>query len=136
MIQTYNETTYGSCTTDDSSDKDTFQYGGGGQNFGESLTIAVPLTIEGPNYYFSHASDGVQCQRGMAFEIHVAHGLGLPPSLNQPPPPQYIEPPGPDAAQSPPIIVGGAQPPGNGGLRIGVCLVGTLCALLSWFLFL
>ncbi|KAF3442276.1 hypothetical protein FNV43_RR16192 [Rhamnella rubrinervis] len=134
VIQTYNETTYQSCTMDDASNNDTFQYSGGSQNFSESLTVEVPLTIEGPNYYYSGASDGVQCQQGMAFEIHVGHGLGLPPSLNQPPPPPYIEPPGPDTAQSPPITVGGAQPPGNGDLRIGVSWVGSLCTLLSLLL--
>lgn len=131
MIQTYNETTYQSCIADDSSDNDTFQYGGGSQQFNESLTIAVPLTIEGTNYYFSDADDGVQCQQGMAFEIQVSHGLGLPPSLSQPPPPPFIEPPGPDTADSPPITVGGSQPSDGGCLRIGANLVGGLCALLA-----
>ncbi|KAL1091526.1 hypothetical protein V6Z11_D07G162300 [Gossypium hirsutum] len=89
VIQTYNETTYRNCTTDDASDTDTFQYNGGNTDFDQSLTIEVPLTIEGANYYFSDAGDGVQCQRGMAFKILVRHGNGLPPSLNQPPPPPY-----------------------------------------------
>ncbi|XP_060668719.1 early nodulin-like protein 18 [Ziziphus jujuba] len=132
VIQTYNETTYQSCIADDAAGNDTFQYGGGRENFGELLTIALPLTIEGTNYYFSDADDGVQCQRGMAFEIDVAHGLGLPPSLNQPPPPPYIEPPGPDTAESPPITVGGSQPSDGGCLRIGANLVWVLlCALLA-----
>ncbi|KAL9315106.1 hypothetical protein ACSQ67_016107 [Phaseolus vulgaris] len=108
VVQTYNKTTYLNCTADDT-DNGTFVYGGGSRSFGESLTIAVPLTIVGPNYFFSDASDGVQCQRGLAFEIEVQQGAGLPPSLNQPPPPPYQEPPGPDAAQSPPVTV--AQSP-------------------------
>ncbi|XWS45974.1 hypothetical protein CRYUN_Cryun14cG0025300 [Craigia yunnanensis] len=115
VIQTYNETTYRSCTMDDSSDTDTFQYDGGNTNFDQSLTIAVALTIEGTNYYFSDADDGVQCQRGMAFEILVSHGNGLPPSLNKPPPPPYIEPPGGDSAQSPPITITGGSPSLNNG---------------------
>ncbi|KAJ7951026.1 cucumber peeling cupredoxin-like [Quillaja saponaria] len=128
VIQTYNKTTYQSCNTDDSSDNDTFQYDGGSSKFGEALTISIPLTIEGPNYYFSDADDGVQCERGLAFHIDVKHGLGLPPSLNQPPPPPYIEPPSPDTAQSPPVsTVTTAEPPkGNGfttraNIRLGFC---------------
>jgi len=50
-----------------------------------------------------NASDGIQCQHGLAFDINVSRGLGLPPSPNQPPPPPYREPPGPDSAY-PPII--------------------------------
>ncbi|KAI4356846.1 hypothetical protein L6164_000833 [Bauhinia variegata] len=100
VIQTYNQTTLRSCSADDS-DNGTFQYNGGITNFGEALTIAFPLTIEGPNYYFSDAGDGIQCQHGLAFQINVTHGLGLPPSLNQPPPPPYIAPPSPDTAESP-----------------------------------
>ena len=130
VIQTYNETTYQSCNFDDASDNSTFQYGGGDENFGEALTVEVPLTIEGANYFFSSGDDGVQCQHGMAFEVKVAHGAGLPPSLNQPPPPPYIEPPGPDSAQSPPGTVIIAQPPGSGGFAIGANVRGGLCALL------
>ena len=111
VIQTDNKTTYLSCTMDES-DSGTIEYNGGSSNFSQPLTIAVPLTIEGPNYYFSDAEDGVQCQQGLSFEINVKHGLGLPPSLNQPPPPPYIEPPGPDTAQVPPdAVAGAAQPP-------------------------
>ncbi|XP_004492656.1 early nodulin-like protein 18 [Cicer arietinum] len=112
VILTYNKTSYLNCTTDDS-DNDTFIYSSESYPFNESLTFPVPLTIVGPNYFFSDANEGVQCQHGLAFEIEVQHGLGLPPSLNQPPPPPYIEPPGPDSAQSPPITV--AQPPNSGG---------------------
>ncbi|KAK8477833.1 hypothetical protein V6N11_061144 [Hibiscus sabdariffa] len=118
VIQTYNETTYQSCSTDDALDTDTFQYDGGSPQFDQSLTIAVPLTIEGVNYYFSDGDDGVQCQRGMAFEILVRHGNGLPPSLNQPPPPPYVEPPG-DPAQSPPVTINGGSPALNNKASAG-----------------
>lgn len=118
VIQTYNKTTYRSCTTDDASDTDTFQYGGGNNQFGQALTVPVPLTIEGSNYFFSDADDGVQCEQGMAFEITVRHGNGLPPSLNQPPPPPYVEPPSSDdGSQSPPITVASNQPSGSGGIK-------------------
>ncbi|KAJ1414846.1 Phytocyanin domain [Sesbania bispinosa] len=129
VILTYNKTTYLNCTADDS-DNGTFIYSSGSGGFNEALTIPVPLTVVGPNYFFSDASDGVQCQRGLAFEINVQRGLGLPPSLNQPPPPPYIEPPGPDTAQSPPITV--AQPPNSGAFasRSDVAVYGFAAALL------
>ncbi|XP_057805710.1 early nodulin-like protein 18 [Salvia miltiorrhiza] len=110
VIQTFNKTTYGSCITDDALDSDTFQYDGGSNEFGSAMTIGVALTIEGTQYYFSDADDGEQCQHGMAFEIKVGHGLGLPPSLNQPPPPAYVPPPGEDEGQSPPATVANTPP--------------------------
>lgn len=113
VIQTYNLTTYQACSVDDASDDDFFQYGGGSDQFGEALSVAVPLTHEGTNYFFSDADDGVQCQSGMRFQIDVQHGSGLPPSLNQPPPPPYATPPGPGAAESPPGTAVNA--PGNSG---------------------
>ncbi|KAM4094490.1 hypothetical protein ACJW30_06G200100 [Castanea mollissima] len=125
VIQTYNETVYRNCTMDEAEDGDTFQYDGGQNQFEKSLTVAVPLTIVGTNYYFSDADDGAQCQSGMAFEIQVNHGLGLPPYLNQPPPPPYIEPPGPDTAQSPPTTI--LNSPANSGFRGGASLTGVLC---------
>lgn len=117
VIQTYNETTYQNCTTDYSSDNDTFQYDGGVDQFSAASIVEVPLTILGTQYYFSDASDGEQCLNGMAFEIKVNRGLGLPPSLNQPPPPPYSPPQAPaDEGQSPPItFVTGS--PGNGGIK-------------------
>lgn len=117
MIQTYNETTYRSCTIDDAEDDDTFQFFGGTTEFGKELTVVVPLTIEGPNYYFSDADDGVQCQHGMAFEVAVSHGQGLPASLSQPPPPPYIEPPSADS-ESPPVTVTGEVPKSESGDRV------------------
>ncbi|OMP00545.1 Plastocyanin-like protein [Corchorus olitorius] len=134
VIQTYNETTYRSCTMDDALDTDTFQYNGGNTNFDESLTIAVPLTIQGTNYYYSNAEDGAQCQRGMAFEILVNHGTGLPPNLNQPPPPPYIEPPSADTAQSPPVTISGVSPSlNNGAVELGADAGVMLCSLLFTF---
>ncbi|KAG4937098.1 hypothetical protein AAZX31_18G204600 [Glycine max] len=134
VVQTYNKTTYLNCTADDS-DNGTFVYNGGSRGFGEALTVAVPLTIVGPNYFFSDAGDGVQCQHGLAFEIAVLRGLGLPPSLNQPPPPPYQEPPGPDAAQSPPITV--AQSPSGGAFAtradVRVVVYGFVTALVLQF---
>ncbi|KAG6434445.1 hypothetical protein SASPL_106081 [Salvia splendens] len=115
VIQTYNRTTYSSCIIDDALDSDTFQYDGGRNEFGSAMTISVALTIEGTQYYFSDANDGEQCQQGMAFEIKVEHGLGLPPSLNQPPPPAYVPPPGPanDEGQSPPAAIASTPPSSN-----------------------
>ncbi|XP_050203962.1 blue copper protein-like [Mercurialis annua] len=131
VIQTYNVTTFMNCTMDEALDNDTIQYDGGNAAFGVALTISVPLTIEGPNYFFSDGDDGNQCLNGMAFEIKVNRGLGLPPSLNQPPPPPYMEPPGPDSAQSPPIpIHGGSESPGNLGVKDGVNVHGVACVLL------
>lgn len=117
MILTYNETTFRSCSIENSSDTDTFFYGQGNQNFGQPLTIAVPLTIEGPNYFFSDANDGIQCENGMAFGFNVSHGVGLPPSLNQPPPPPYVEPPtNADGSLTPPVT----NQPTGAGLSVGV----------------
>ncbi|KAK4269690.1 hypothetical protein QN277_022816 [Acacia crassicarpa] len=125
VIQTYNLTTYGNCSADES-DNGTFVYNSGHSSFGEALAIVVPLTIEGPNYYFSDASYGVQCQSGMAFEINVKHGLGLPPSLNQPPP--YIEPPGPDTAYSSPVTA--VPPPSNARVNVRLVLYCLFASLL------
>ncbi|KAL3517051.1 hypothetical protein ACH5RR_023953 [Cinchona calisaya] len=134
VIQTYNETTYRNCTMDDASDTDTFEYQGGSNDFGEPLTIAVPLTIEGLQYYFSDADDGLQCLNGMAFEITVRHGLGLPPSLNQPPPPPYVEPPSTIEEQSPPVTI--ISSPRSDGMRNGVhfpFMVLIICLVLYLF---
>ncbi|KAF5732977.1 Early nodulin-like protein 18 isoform 1 [Tripterygium wilfordii] len=133
VVQTYNESLFQSCNTDDATDDDYFLYNGGVTNFSQALTISFPLTIQGPQYYFSDAGDdGVQCSKGMAFAISVNRGLGLPPSLNQPPPPPYIEPPpDPDSAQSPPVTVNGSSDsPGNDALAFGTNVRVVLCALL------
>ncbi|XP_023006098.1 uncharacterized protein LOC111498942 [Cucurbita maxima] len=105
VIQSYNLTAFQSCSFDDASDNDTLQYNGGDTDFNKPLIIQVPLTIKGSNYFFSDANDGVQCQEGMAFEIQVNTGLGLPPSLNQPPPPPYATPPDSNSVQMPPLMI-------------------------------
>ncbi|XP_039046232.1 blue copper protein-like, partial [Hibiscus syriacus] len=115
VIQTYNETTYRNCTTDDALDTDTFQYNGGNSDFDQAMTI------EGANYYFADGDDGVQCQHEMEFEILVRHGIGLLPSLNQPPPPPpppYVEAPS-DPAQSPPVTINGGTPSLNNNAATG-----------------
>uniref|UniRef100_A0A0R0EW76 Phytocyanin domain-containing protein n=1 Tax=Glycine max TaxID=3847 RepID=A0A0R0EW76_SOYBN len=84
VVQTYDKMTYLNCIAD-YSDNGTFVYNGESCGFGEALVVVVPLTIVGPNYFFFDADNGVQCQHNLAFEIDVQHGLGLPPSLNQPP---------------------------------------------------
>ncbi|KAJ6679534.1 BLUE COPPER PROTEIN [Salix purpurea] len=95
-----------------------------------ALTITVPLTIQGPNYFFSDARDGIQCQHGLAFEINVNRGLGLPPSLNQPPPPTYREPPGPDSASPPVTIPAGEEGTGNSGFKKGASVQVIACVCL------
>ncbi|XP_006663460.1 blue copper protein-like [Oryza brachyantha] len=53
----------------------------------EEAFLAVMLTTEGANYFFSDAGGGEHCRRGMRFEVTVAHGQGLPPV-----PASYYEP--------------------------------------------
>lgn len=131
VILTYNKTAYTSCTADDS-DVGTFIYNGGTNNFSETLTIPVPLTIVGLNYFFSDTNEGVQCQHGLAFQIDVQRGIGLPPNLNQPPPPPYAEPPGADSVDSPPITI--PQTPSGGAFArrvdVRVVLYGFCVAML------
>ncbi|KAJ9563655.1 hypothetical protein OSB04_008815 [Centaurea solstitialis] len=123
VVLTYNETTFRSCSIDNSSDTDTLIYDKGSQEFGRPLTVEVPLTMEGSNYFFSNAGDGVPCENGMAFGINVSHGVGLPPSLNQPPPPAYVEPPSSaDGGLTPPETVrpSGAGLGGGDNVRMAV----------------
>jgi len=89
VVQTTNATTYALCDASEDLEQTTSIYGGGGGGGGgleQNSTIAVALTFEGTNYFFSEADGGVQCQQGMRFEIKVEHGQGLPPSLEHPPP--------------------------------------------------
>ncbi|KAF9602836.1 hypothetical protein IFM89_031696 [Coptis chinensis] len=107
-------------------DTDTFVYSGGNE-INVPLTLAVALTSEVTNYFFSDADDGVQCAQGMAFEISVKHGLGLPPSLNQPPPPPYAEPTVPSTVpkdQAEQFYNRGSRDSFN--LRLGVFVLGLL----------
>ncbi|TVU50412.1 hypothetical protein EJB05_01782 [Eragrostis curvula] len=89
VVHTTNATSYDLCDASEDESPETFIYGGGGGGGGgaeEGDTVAVPLTVEGANYFFSEADGGAQCQQGMRFEIKVAHGQGLPPSLAHPSP--------------------------------------------------
>ncbi|KAK9144420.1 hypothetical protein Sjap_004323 [Stephania japonica] len=95
VVQTYNGTTYKACSADDAEDTDTFLYVGGDPADARPTDLAVPLTKEGTNYFFSDADSGERCRQGMAFKITVGKGQGLPPSLNRPPPPPYAAPPSP-----------------------------------------
>ncbi|KAJ8632697.1 hypothetical protein MRB53_026033 [Persea americana] len=102
VMQTYNETTYNACSADDDYGNQTSVFFTG-NGTAAPVTVAVPLTAEGKQFYFSDADDGSECEGGMRFEIVVGHGRGLPPSLNQPPPPPYEEPqPAPDQSGTPP----------------------------------
>ncbi|KAI3796587.1 hypothetical protein L1987_39265 [Smallanthus sonchifolius] len=137
VILTYNETTYRSCSIDNSSDSDTSVYSHGNEQFGQPLTVEVPLTIEGTNYFFSDANDGIQCLNGMAFGINVSHGVGLPPNLNQPPPPPYVEPPSnADGSLTPTVtnVPSGAGLSAGANVRRTVCYALTLCGIFGLFL--
>ncbi|KAI3893389.1 hypothetical protein MKX03_002921 [Papaver bracteatum] len=98
VIQTYNETAYKICNADDTTDASVYS---GGAEIGKQVVLSVALIIEGDNYFFSSADDGAQCQKGMAFKIDVKHGVGLPPSLNQPPPPPFVDSPPSDQTVTP-----------------------------------
>ncbi|KAI3985284.1 hypothetical protein MKX01_033598 [Papaver californicum] len=100
VIKTYNETAYSICNADDTVDTDASVYSGGPE-IGKQVVLPVALIIEGENYFFSSADDGAQCQKGMAFKIDVKHGVGLPPSLNQPPPPPFVDSPPSDQSATP-----------------------------------
>lgn len=131
VIQTYNETNYRLCSADDDeSDGDTFQYYGGNNDFDKELTIEVPLTFEGANYYFSGANDGIQCKHGMAFNITVVRGEGLPPYLNQPPPPPYVNPsPPPSESTEQPSPVGNdVGMTSDANVRVVLCALALLFA--------
>ena len=82
----------------------------------EGAFLAVMLTAEGANYFFSDAGDGDHCRKGMRFEVAVAHGRGLP-SV----PASYYEP------------LSGApagMPDGGGAVATWVALVVALAAAL------
>ncbi|XP_065009330.1 early nodulin-like protein 18 [Musa acuminata AAA Group] len=131
VIQTLNATTYALCNfTDDNGDDTTFYYDGGAVPEA-GVTVPVALTEEGVTYFFSAADGGAQCLQGMRFRITVAHGRGLPPSLNQPPPPPFIEvaPPPPEIMVSPSISRGHAFH-ARAPLVLGI-FVGILCFLRS-----
>lgn len=88
VIQTYNSTTYKACDSIDADTDDTIEWSTGNPSTeAKPATVAVPLVKEGINYFFSGDYDGFQCSKGgQRFQITVAHGQGLPPSLSSPPP--------------------------------------------------
>uniref|UniRef100_A0A0A8YPI0 Phytocyanin domain-containing protein n=1 Tax=Arundo donax TaxID=35708 RepID=A0A0A8YPI0_ARUDO len=80
VVHTTNATVYEHCRAGDAAS------GGSGWK-PEAAFLAVMLTAEGANYFFSDAWDGEHCRKGMRFEVAVAHGRGLPPV-----PQSYYEP--------------------------------------------
>ncbi|KAB8117429.1 hypothetical protein EE612_059434 [Oryza sativa] len=134
VVQTSNATAYSLC---DAEGPETLIYSPGHGDAASAspraATIAVPLTVEGANYFFSEAGDGAQCEEGMRFEIKVAHGRGLPPDLAHPPPPpkpRVLAPPPDGTSMSPGVAGAGAGAAGDltegksGGSRAGVGLLG------------
>ncbi|PVH34194.1 hypothetical protein PAHAL_8G167500 [Panicum hallii] len=81
----------------------------------EGAFLAVMLTAEGANYFFSAAGDGDHCRKGMRFEAAVAHGRGLP-SV----PASYYEP----------LSGAPAGMPDGGAVATWVALVAALSAAL------
>uniref|UniRef100_A0A0C9RQI8 TSA: Wollemia nobilis Ref_Wollemi_Transcript_25066_1100 transcribed RNA sequence n=1 Tax=Wollemia nobilis TaxID=56998 RepID=A0A0C9RQI8_9CONI len=102
VVQTYNATTYKMCDYDDADDDDTIELSAGDPSTdAKPVTVAAPLVREGVTYFFSGDYDGWHCNMGgQKFQITVAHGQGLPPSLLTPPPgaPAPESADGPDAA--------------------------------------
>ncbi|KAL5669868.1 hypothetical protein ACJX0J_022089, partial [Zea mays] len=137
VVQTTNATTYGLCDASDDLAETTSIYGGGGGGGGgleQNSTIAVALTAEGANYFFSEADGGAQCQQGMRFEIKVEHGRGLPPSLlHQPPAPKgrVLAPPPAGTAFS---GTGGVEPGDGAGDNGGAGTSGACRAASGRFL--
>ncbi|KAK6142873.1 hypothetical protein DH2020_023221 [Rehmannia glutinosa] len=85
---------------------DTFQCGGGSNQFGSRDGYICAIGHRGTQYYFSQdADDGGQCQHGMAFEIKVSHGLGLPEPQPTASSSLCSSPAAADEGQSPPITV-------------------------------
>eukprot|EP01018_Ginkgo_biloba_P011958 Gb_10362 [translate_table: standard] len=123
VIQTYNETTYKKCDYDNAEDDDTDVWlAVDPTKKGNRLTVSVPLTIEGPNYFFSNALDRIECMNGLKFQIKVAHGQGLPAALTHPPPPPFTEqnsaspPPVDNSLTNSPLVM--LSPPPSGSMPI------------------
>ncbi|KAL5223726.1 hypothetical protein ABZP36_010365 [Zizania latifolia] len=129
VVHTSNSTAYSLCDATDLDGPDSFIYGGGGGGGGgleETHSIAIALTFKGPNYFFSDAEDGAQCEQGMRFEIKVDEGRGLPPDLAHPPPApksRVLAPPPAGTSLNPVEVGAGAGAAGdltdgnNGGSR-------------------
>lgn len=105
VTQTYNSTTYKMCDSQDAEIDDTIEWSTGDPSAdAKPSTVAVPLVKEGINYFFSGDYDGFQCSKGdQKFEITVAHGQGLPPSLLSPPPSGSAPAPDDEDADSIPV---------------------------------
>lgn len=71
MVHTTNATVYKLCSAGIAAN------GSSGWKAEEAF-LAVMLTAEGANYFFSDAWYGEHCRKGMRFEVAVAHGRGLP----------------------------------------------------------
>uniref|UniRef100_A0A0E0FBX4 Phytocyanin domain-containing protein n=1 Tax=Oryza meridionalis TaxID=40149 RepID=A0A0E0FBX4_9ORYZ len=131
VVQTSNATAYSLC---DAEGPETLIYSPGhgdaasaSSSSPRAATIAVPLTEEGANYFFSDAGDGAQCEEGMRFEIKVAHGRGLPPDLAHPPPPpkpRVLAPPPDGTSMSPGVVGAGVGAAGVGAAGVGAAGVG------------
>ncbi|XP_078447028.1 early nodulin-like protein 18 [Wolffia australiana] len=79
VVQTYNQTTYRQCNIADAEEEDTTIWATNGPGLSiEPISVVVPLTKEGMNYFFSSLYEGDQCMHGQRFEIDVAHGVGSP----------------------------------------------------------
>ena len=108
VVHTTNATAYGLCSAGVAAD------GGSGWK-PEGAFLAVMLTAEGANYFFSDAGDGDHCRKGMRFEVAVAHGRGLP-SV----PASYYEP----------LSGAPAGMPDSGAVATWVAVVAALAAVL------
>ncbi|MFS8007414.1 putative Phytocyanin domain, cupredoxin [Helianthus anomalus] len=88
VVQTYNSTIYHLCDDSDAVGNDTILYASPDPSASavHPVSVAVPLTRVGPNYFFSNDYDGEQCENGQRFSINVTQGQGLPPSLRTPTP--------------------------------------------------
>ncbi|WVZ91065.1 hypothetical protein U9M48_037285 [Paspalum notatum var. saurae] len=112
VVHTTNATVYKLCSTGVTAS------GGGSGWKPEGAFLAVMLTAEGANYFFSDAWNGEHCQKGMRFEVSVARGRGLP-SV----PPSYYEP------------LSGAAPAGTRRGGTGTVCVVAMAAAFAAFVF-
>ncbi|GLJ54888.1 hypothetical protein SUGI_1178610 [Cryptomeria japonica] len=88
VVQTYNASIYDNCDYDNSKNDDTLMHlTVDPSKPNTNVTVSVPLTIAGMNYFFSSAEDGIDCVAGLRFEATVSVGHRFPPNLRYPPPP-------------------------------------------------
>ncbi|CAH9072469.1 unnamed protein product [Cuscuta europaea] len=86
VIQTYNETTYEECDSEDDDTALQWSYTdpSTATSVPPSTPLYVPLTKVGTTYFFSDDYDGEQCKNGLRMKLNVTHGQGLPPSMRSP----------------------------------------------------